>query len=106
MKITLDLSGDAVEQLAQVLTDRLTERLSKQAENKEKDVRNDVPELLSRKQAAKLLGISLPTLALWSSDTPDRSALITAYRFGRTVRYHKADVLNSLKVRKKFQRIK
>src|ERR1035437_5701589 len=48
-------------------------------------------EFISRKQAASILGISLPTLGLWS-----KTGIIPSYRIASRVRYKKQDVLNSL----------
>lgn len=47
--------------------------------------------LLTRKQTATLLGISLPTLNEWT-----KSGEVTAYRIGASVRYKKAEVEQSL----------
>jgi excisionase family DNA binding protein len=49
-------------------------------------------EYLSRKQTAKMLGISLPTLHEWTME-----GRIQAYRIGRLVRYKRADVHAALK---------
>ena len=48
-------------------------------------------EYLSRKQTAKMLGISLPTLHQWTME-----GRIKAYRIGRLVRYKRADVHSAL----------
>ena len=48
-------------------------------------------EYISRKQAAQILKISLPTLGLWS-----KTGLIPSFRIASRVRYKKLDVLNSL----------
>lgn len=48
-------------------------------------------EYITRKEAAKFLGISLPTLNHWS-----KAGIITSYRIGTRVRYKKAEVENSL----------
>ncbi len=48
-------------------------------------------ELLTRKEAAKLLGISLPTLLAWSN-----SGLIKGYRIASRVRYKRNELENSL----------
>jgi excisionase family DNA binding protein len=54
---------------------------------------NKAPEvvLLSRKETAKLLGISLPTLSEWT-----KNGEVTGYRIGASVRYKKAEVEQSL----------
>ena len=48
-------------------------------------------ELLSRKNASKLLCISLPTLHQWTKD-----GVITAYRIGNRVLYKLEDINNAL----------
>lgn len=47
--------------------------------------------LLSRKETAKLLGISLPTLSEWT-----KAGDISGYRIGASIRYKKAEVEQSL----------
>lgn len=48
-------------------------------------------ELLTRAEAAKLLGITLPTLREYT-----RRGLVEGYRIGIRVRYKRSEVLNSL----------
>lgn len=48
-------------------------------------------EYLSRKEAAKLLGVSLPTLHDWT-----KSGKIPGHRIGTRVRYIKSELENSL----------
>jgi excisionase family DNA binding protein len=48
-------------------------------------------DLLTRKETAKLLGISLPTLHNWTTE-----GRIPAYRIARRVRYKRAEVEESL----------
>jgi len=49
-------------------------------------------ELLTRKEAAEILGVSLPTLHYWTKD-----GKVPAYRIGNRVRYKRNEVLNSLR---------
>ena len=53
--------------------------------------------ILTRKEAAKLLSISLVTL--WNLTRKDQ---IPAFRIGNKVRYKKSDVLNALTQKNKF----
>ena len=53
---------------------------------------NDTPELLTRKETAKNLGISLVTLNEWT-----KTGVIPAKRIGGSVRYEKHAVVDSLK---------
>ena len=48
-------------------------------------------ELVTRKQAARLLGVSLPTLNEWS-----KSGVITGYRINTRVRYKRGELEKSL----------
>jgi excisionase family DNA binding protein len=50
-------------------------------------------DLLSRKQTAKVLGISLPTLHLWTLE-----GKIPAYRIASRVRYKRSEVEQSLTI--------
>lgn len=50
------------------------------------------PELITRKETAQILGISLPTLNDWT-----KTGIIPAQRIGTRVRYKRADVYASLK---------
>lgn len=51
----------------------------------------DPDELVTRKQAAQYLGLSLPTLHDYTV-----RGVVTAYRVGSRVRYRKGDLLNCL----------
>lgn len=48
--------------------------------------------LLSRKEAAQFMGISLPTLSAWTA-----SGRLKGYRIGSLVRYKKEELTQSLK---------
>ncbi len=48
-------------------------------------------EYITRKQTAEILGISLPTLGLWS-----KTGVIPAYRIASRVRYKREEVMNSV----------
>lgn len=48
-------------------------------------------ELLTREEAAQLLGITLPTLRAYT-----RTGLVVGYRIGTRVRYKRSEVLGSL----------
>lgn len=47
--------------------------------------------LLTRKEAAKLLGVSLPTILDWT-----KTGKITGYRIASRIRYKRAEIENSL----------
>ena len=48
-------------------------------------------ELLTRKETAKLLGVSLPTIQDWT-----KTGKITGYRIASRIRYKRSEVENSL----------
>jgi excisionase family DNA binding protein len=48
-------------------------------------------ELLTRKEAAKLLGVSLPTILDWT-----KTGKITGYRIASRIRYKRSELENSL----------
>jgi len=50
------------------------------------------PELITRKETARILGISLVTLNEWT-----KNGIIPAQRIGTRIRYKRTDVYNSLK---------
>ena len=50
------------------------------------------PELITRKETARILGISLPTLNEWT-----KNGTLPAQRIGTRVRYQRANVYASLK---------
>ncbi len=50
------------------------------------------PEFITRKETAKILGVSLPTLHEWT-----KNGTIPAQRIGSRVRYKRSDVYASLK---------
>jgi excisionase family DNA binding protein len=84
------LSAIPLEQLKTLITDAVSTELSKHLN----EVTQNKPatELLSRKEAAKLLGISFPTLNEFT-----KSGKITGYRIGTRVRYKRLELEQSLK---------
>lgn len=63
----------------------------------------ELPELLTRRQTAAALQVSLTTLHEWSLDRDDRPAVLVPRRLNGRVRYHRADVLNLLKEKRRFK---
>jgi len=78
--LTAEQLQDKFNELNKKLTELQT-RLSKMPDD----------ELLTRRQTAEYLGISLPTLWAWTN-----KGVIKAYRIGNKVRYKKADILKAL----------
>ena len=75
------------EQLQSTITDAVTTAFSKQNNIPQKE---DV-EYVTRKEAAKILSVSLVTLNQWTKE-----GIIVGYRISSRVRYKKAEILNSL----------
>lgn len=72
-------------EISQEILDRITPLL--QSVNKP----TPTTELLTRKEASRLLGVSLPTLLDWT-----KTGKITGYRIASRVRYKRTDLENSL----------
>lgn len=60
---------------------------------------SEYPELLTRRQTAALLGVSLATLDSWANE-----GRLRKHRIGAAVRFRKSEVLNALSALQKFQR--
>lgn len=63
----------------------------------------NLPELLTRKQTASQLQVSLTTLHEWAKDTEDRPAILVPLKINGQVRYRRADVLAALKETRRFK---
>ncbi|WP_128543055.1 helix-turn-helix domain-containing protein [Larkinella soli] len=63
----------------------------------------DLPELLTRRQTADVLQVSLTTLHDWATDTDDRPAVLVPRKINGRVRYQKTDVLAALKQPRRFK---
>jgi excisionase family DNA binding protein len=62
------------------------------AESKKDSNQSESEDLLTRKEAANLLGVSLPTLHEYTT-----RSIIPAYRLGTRVRYKKGEILDCLR---------
>ncbi|PQJ79402.1 helix-turn-helix domain-containing protein [Polaribacter porphyrae] len=80
------LHGVTPEQLKSEIVSEIKEYLDKKFANNE-----DKDELLTRKQVAKLLSISLPTLRNYT-----KRGLIKEYRIGSRVLYKSTEVIEAL----------
>lgn len=84
------LTSVPYEKLLNDLTERLKQALPPvQATQPTPDNQND---LITRKETATLLGITLPTLHKWS-----KSGKLKAYQIGTRVRYKKSEVMLEVK---------
>lgn len=66
----------------------------------------DLPDLLTRRQTAETLQVSLTTLHDWATDTDDRPAVLIPLKINGRVRYRKIDVLAALKQSRRFKHAK
>ncbi|GAB3339539.1 hypothetical protein GCM10027299_52350 [Larkinella ripae] len=64
----------------------------------------NLPDFLTRKEAAQLFRVSLVTLHDWSRDIQDRPAIITPIRINGRVRYKRDEVLALLSISPKYRR--
>ena len=53
---------------------------------------NTTPKFISRKETSNILGISLPTLNVWT-----KNGIIDSYKAGSSVRYKEGDVFSCFK---------
>lgn len=84
------LSPIPLEQLKTVISDTVRAELSRQLDSI-KGPKEDT-ELLTRKEAARFLGVSLPTLLDFT-----KSGKVTGYRIGTRVRYKRGELEQSLR---------
>jgi Helix-turn-helix domain len=63
----------------------------------------DLPDLLTRRETAEYLRVSLTTLHEWAKDTDDRAALLVPQTINGRVRYRRDDVLTLQKEHRRFK---
>lgn len=73
------------------LTDKICERFKKELQNFAPPQPQQPEELLTSKQSAKLLGVSLPTLHKWKTE-----GRLKFYRIATRVRFKRSEVLSAL----------
>ena len=81
-----DFKDEIIKGVVLALKDQLLQIASREEE-----------QLLTRKETAKLLSVSLVTLFDW-----DRKNILQSYRIGNLVRYKKSDVFQALIKKNKF----
>ena len=83
-----------LDELVRRICDEMERRMGKRGVSVAQSVEQPlVEELLTREQAARLLGITLPTLREYT-----RRGWVDGYRIGTRVRYKRSEVLGSLKL--------
>ena len=70
------------------------------AQQEVKDDFSSYPELLSRKQAAQMLGIGTTTL-----DRHSNEGIFKKHRSGKMIRYHKSELIQAFNTFQKWQRV-
>ena len=65
-----------------------------------------LPELLTRRQTAETLSVSLTTLHDWAKDSDDRPAVLVPFKINGRVRYRRTDVMAALKEVRRFKHYK
>jgi excisionase family DNA binding protein len=78
-----------LEQLKTEISNEILDRITPILQGVNKPTPNT--ELLTRKEASKLLGVSLPTLLDWT-----KTGKVTGYRIASRVRYKRSELENSL----------
>jgi excisionase family DNA binding protein len=78
-----------LEQLKSEISNEILDRITPLLQSVNKQT--PTTELLTRKEASRLLGVSLPTLLDWT-----KTGKVTGYRIASRVRYKRSELENSL----------
>jgi len=89
------------EQLSQLFDERLAKALANYGSTVPEV--SSLPELMTRKQTAEKLQVSLTTLHEWAKDAIDRPAVLIPLKINGRVRYRREDVLRALKESRRFK---
>ena len=88
------LSGLTLEQLGQMIGDKIKEVFDLKEQTKKQTSSAKEAKYITRKETAKLLHISLPTLNEWTKD-----GTLTSYRIGTRVLYKPEEVMETVSQR-------
>jgi excisionase family DNA binding protein len=86
------LNGISFEQLENSIKTIVSETVQNAVAGLTTAAKDETPELITRKETAELLGVTLPTLHVWT-----KNGVIPAKRIGTRVRYEKRAVMDALK---------
>lgn len=86
------LNGISFEQLEKSIKTIVSETVQNAVAELTSTAKDETPELITRKETADLLGVTLPTLHVWT-----KNGVIPAKRIGTRVRYEKRAVMDALK---------
>lgn len=89
------------EQLGQLFDERIEKALANYTPPAPEGL--NLPDLLTRRQTAETLQVSLTTLHDWATDNEDRPAVLIPLKINGRVRYQKSDVLAALKQPRRFR---
>ncbi len=78
--------SDLITQIAETVTEKVTQLVSKDTANTD-----DKNELLTRKEVAKYLSVTVMTVHNWT-----KAGILNPYRIGNKLRYQKSEVLKAL----------
>ncbi|WP_461108756.1 helix-turn-helix domain-containing protein [Spirosoma koreense] len=91
------------DQLSQLFDERLAKALANYTPPTPEGA--NLPELLTRRQAAETLQVSFTTLHDWAVDTEERPAVLVPLKINGRVRYRRSDVLAALKESRRFKKL-
>lgn len=86
--VKIEVNGVNIADLAEKL-DTLTNVLNGQNRPEPQTVKEE--KLITRAEAAQLLGVTLPTIHSWT-----QKGVISAYRIGNRIRYKHAEIMETL----------
>lgn len=92
MQTEILLNGISFEQLENSIKTIVSETVQNAVAGLTTAAKDETPELITRKETAELLGVTLPTLHVWT-----KNGVIPAKRIGTRVRYEKRAVMDALK---------
>jgi len=92
MQTEILLNGISFEQLENSIKTIVSETVQNAVAGLTTTAKDETPELITRKETADLLGVTLPTLHVWT-----KNGVIPAKRIGTRVRYERRAVLDALK---------
>jgi len=94
----MNLTVVQIDEFRELILETVKEAVSAAVPKPEKPF-SEFPELLTRRQTAALLGVSIATVDNWANE-----GRLQKHRIGVSVRFKKAEVLDALNALQKYQR--
>jgi excisionase family DNA binding protein len=91
MKEAILINNASIETIELIIKESIDKAMKNEFYQKNINSKSAESNYLSRKQTAKILGISLPTLHKWTIN-----GILKGYRIGNSVRYKSNEIENSL----------